>query len=53
VLDGKVSVAHASDAYGVVIEPMPAPHIDTAATQRLRGEMRAMPNQKAVAGGEA
>ena len=41
VIEEKVSIAHAAEAYGVVVEPGNPPTLDEAATSRLRTQMRA------------
>jgi N-methylhydantoinase B len=41
VLDGKVSIGHARDAYAVVFGPGPQPAVDAAATRALRAERAA------------
>ncbi|MDP6709161.1 MAG: hydantoinase B/oxoprolinase family protein [Alphaproteobacteria bacterium] len=40
VLEGKVTVAHAAEAYGVVVHDGPLPEVDQAATEALRARMR-------------
>ena len=43
VVEGKVTRAHAADAYGVVITDDPEPLVDAAATAELRAQLRRCP----------
>jgi N-methylhydantoinase B len=40
VIEGKVSIAHAAKAYGVVVTSVAAPSVDRSGTDALRGRMR-------------